>query len=202
MPLNDEELAEARAAEQAEAKQARVSGDPVVGDLVIRRRARDWIWVWVLSLLAPIVWQLGQPIVGGGIAAGVVIAFFVHRARRVARLKIGADGSLVLPGHAEIDWSTLTGLLLEYRYPWGAAAHEKAHDETLHVVFEQGDGTSIRLAQGALWRVRPTRARVGCRALDRWLKARARAAGMSIEGLPAKRGKGWIARRRAPAPGV
>lgn len=197
MGLDTEELAEARALQRAEAKARGKGPDPVVGELIVRRRARDVAPFLILLVLAPMISGLGQPIPAAALATVTVVAFFVHRRRRVARLAVGPDGSLALPGHAEIDWASLRSLQLEYRYPWMAAEHKKAHDETLHLVFERADGSTITLSRGALWRIRPTRAPVGYYALDRWLKARAREAGMTI-GRPAEGRKGWTARRGSP----
>lgn len=205
MGLDPEELAEARATVAREEEQRRTGGDPLVGELVVRRRARDVMPFLVLLVLAPIVAGLGQPIPAAALGLATIVGFVVHGARRVARLSIGPDGSLVLAGRATIDFATLKRLELRYRYPWAASERAKPHDETLDLVFELGDGSRITLARGPLWRIRPTRAPLGWHTLDKWLKTRARHSGMTIERLPSDRaraGRGFIARRPGPAPGV
>jgi hypothetical protein len=205
MALDPEELAEARAVVDHEQKQRRAGGDPLVGELVVRRRARDVMPFVVLLMLAPIVAGLGQPIPAAALGLATAIAFVLHGGRRVARLSIGADGSLALPGRAAIDFATLRSLELRYRYPWAASERARPHDETLDLVFELGDGSRITLARGPLWRLRPTRAPLGWHTLEAWLKTRARRSGMTIERHPSHRaraGRGFIARRPGPTPGV
>jgi hypothetical protein len=130
MALDPEELAEARAVVDHEQKQRRAGGDPLVGELVVRRRARDVMPFVVLLMLAPIVAGLGQPIPAAALGLATAIAFVLHGGRRVARLSIGADGSLALPGRAAIDFATLRSLELRYRYPWAASERARPHDET------------------------------------------------------------------------
>lgn len=192
MGLDADERADADERLARERSPSRSGGDLPAGDFVVLRRASEIMPFVVGLMLAPIFVGLEQIGAGAALAGAVIVAFFVHRARRVSRLRIGQGDSLSLPGHAEIDWASLRRIELRYRYPWGLARHDRVHDETLQLRFELGDGRSVRLARGPLFRRTPTREPVGYHRLERWLKRRSEAAGMRID----RDGKrGWIASR-------
>jgi hypothetical protein len=190
LALDPEERADADA--RLARSRSRPGTGALHGELVVLRRASEIMPFVVGLMLAPIFVGLQATIAGAALGGATVVAFVVHRARRVSRLRIGEDGSLSLPGHAEIDWASLRRIELRYRYPWGVARLDRVHEETLELRFELGDGRRIRLARGPLFRREPTREPVGHHRLEGWLRRRSEASGMRVD----RQGKrGWIASR-------
>lgn len=164
----------------------------LVGEFrVLRRPAAVLAVIWGL-VLAAIVLGLEQPVAAGGLAVMVVAVAIAADRRRVARLHIGHDGALSLPGALDhVDFATLAALDFAYRYPMGVSEFRKASYETVALRFQTAEGRVVTLARGPLWRVKPDRAPIAYARLERLLREQARQAGMTI----LARTDGWSARR-------
>lgn len=165
---------------------------PLVGEFVVLRGFREVVFLPLGLVLALIVIGLEQVVIGVGIAALVLVLFFVQGSRRVARIRIDRSGGFSLPGRLDpLDWSKLVQLDFAFRYPAASREITRAAMETVDLTFRLADGTVVTLARGPLWRTSPRREPIAYVHLERWLAERARAAGMTIE-----RGRGsWTARR-------
>jgi|GEM_PF-5372957 len=116
----------------------------------------------------------------------------VHPRRTACQPASHRAGALSFPGRlGPFDPSELVGVDFAYRYPPGAAEHQKAASETVDLRLHLSRNRRVRLARGPLWRVSPARAPVAYHQLERHLSAQARAAGLKIE----RSGSGWTARR-------
>lgn len=189
--LDPEELAEAQAYVEAEARAAAASG-PTAEEWLIRRRPLEVLIPIFALVLAGIVFVL-EPVVAAVIAGLVVVGVGIRETRRVGRIRISADQSISIPGRLEpVDWSTLKRVSFRIHYPFGVSEFGKDASETAQVELETGDGRLIRLAHGPLWRMTPTREQLNWVRLEQLLMLHARAAGMRFE----ERGKqDWSARR-------
>ncbi len=190
--LDPEELAEIGPVEL----QAEKARDRMVGDFRVLRRFRDVAFLpWGL-VVAAIVVGLGEPVVGIAAGAAVILLFVVRAVRRVARFTIDETGTFTVPSHLEpLDWSTLSTIDFAYRYPRFTSDRgiDRAAGVTMDLRLHLADGRRVKFARGALYRKRPTRSVVGIHNLERWLKARARAAGMKVERTS---NESWTAQRR------
>lgn len=164
----------------------------LVGEFrVLRRPAAVLAVFWGLALAA-IIMGLEQPVAAAGLAVMVIAVAITFDRRRVARLRIGHDGALSLPGALDhVDFATLAVLDFAYRYPRGVPEFRKASYETVALRFQTADGRVVTLARGSLWRVKPDRAPIAYARLERLLRDQARKAGMTI----LARTDGWTARR-------
>lgn len=164
----------------------------MAGEYRVLRGAADPILSFSALVIAAVVIGLGQPVAGGVIIVAALAWWFIGGALRVARLTIDASGVLGFPGRLDrFDPSELIGVDFAYRYPFGAAEHDKAASETVDLRLRLTRDRSVKLAHGPLWRVSPGREPVAYSRLERHLSAQARAAGLTIE----RHGSGWTARR-------
>lgn len=179
--LDPDEFAEARAHARAEAgEQVPRPGT----ELVIRRRSGEiMVPVVVLLVIAMPIAGLGQPLIGGGIAALVLLVVVIRSSRRIARIVIGSDGSISLPGRLAADqWSSLRRISFRLSYPWWSAKRDKAFLETAEVELETGDGRRLRLARGPLFQRSPSSCPRNWPWLGELLNKQARAAGLRVQG--------------------
>jgi len=168
------------------------AGHGMAGDYRVLRGAADPILTFSALVIAAAVIGLGQPAAGAALIVLALAVWFIRGARRVARLRIDASGALGFPGRLDrFDLSELVGVDFAYRYPWGAAEHDKAASETVDLRLRLSGDRSIKLAHGPLWRISPGRAPVAYSQLERRLSALAGEAGLTIE----RTGAGWTARR-------
>lgn len=188
MPLDPEEAAEAARAEAA--ARATGSGDPT-GELVVGRRIEEIMPFVVGFMIAPIIGGLHSPLTGVALGAAVLAGVVLHARARVSRIVLSPDGRVMLPGHGEIDWTSLRALSVRPRHPFAASARERPHGTTLEVVFVDASGARLELARGQVFRRAP-REPIPLDRLDAWLRGRAARAGMRVS--PDPRG-GWTAAR-------
>ena len=164
----------------------------MAGDYRVLRGPVAPILTFSALVIAGAVAGLGQPAAGALLAGLALALWFTSGARRVAHMRIEESGALAFPGRLErIEPDELVSVDFAYRYPRWIAEHDKAASETVDLTLRLSGDRSIRLAQGALWRVTPTRAPVAWSQLERRLLAEARSAGLAVE----PREGGWTARR-------
>lgn len=171
-----------------------LGGDNLSGDFLVRRRYGEVIYVPIGLALAACVIGLGQVALGVALGVGTVGLFAWLSSRRAARFSISRDGAFSLPGRLDaLDWSRVVRVDFGWSRPWGADSLDRAALGALEVSFGFADGSTLRLARGPLWRVRPTAEPVGFVTLGRWLADRATAAGLVVAPRP---GEGFTALRR------
>jgi hypothetical protein len=168
----------------------------LVGRFRIYRRGRDIMPFVIGVILMPILAGLGAREMA---AAGLVllVAVWVFRAWiRVAVFDIDEQGRLDLQRHGTVNWHEVEEVTFRYRHPWATVRRsiEREAGETAAVRIRVRDGRSLRLAQGQLFRVKPSREPIGLYRLSRFLKKQAGAAGLKVKNLPGGEGR-WRAAR-------
>jgi hypothetical protein len=173
--LDPEELAYARAHADID-RSAGLAPGGLTGELLIRRRPLEILVPAMALMLAAIVAAMGQPLVGGAVAAATVAALALHGRRRAARLVIAPDGTMSIPRRLEpIDWAALTGVRYRVRHPFGASTEgARAAQESASITFTTHDGRRLRLARGALWRLHPRPEPLSWAALERAMLSQAK----------------------------
>jgi hypothetical protein len=158
----------------------------LAGRFRVMRRGRDFLPFVFGLMLAPAIAGLGAPVLAAVGTALLVVAWVVRGRIRVAVFDIDAFGHIDLHRHGRIDWQAVQEVSFAYRYPWAtpAGSLERTAGETAVVRFRLRDGRSLRLAQGQLFQIRPTRQPVGLHRLARFLRTRAVGAGLKVEKLP------------------
>ena len=189
MLLDPEEAAEARAAEAAEAAAAIAAGEPAEKSIRIYRLLRYFPYI-LAAALAAIVWQLGSLLGALAIVAAAGL-FAVLRPKLVDTYRYD-DERLFLNDDAQpLDWDRVAAIRLRWWSPLAADYEYLLIVRQLDLRITLRDGSTIRFARGGHFHRRPHRpANAGH--FERFLKKRARAAGMVVE----KRGRWeWVAHR-------
>jgi hypothetical protein len=179
-----------------EAVEAQRRPPGLVGRFRIMRQMRNVMPFLIGVILMPIVSGLGQPVAAAAGLVLVVVGWLVHSRRRAAVFEIDQAGRMVFRNHGLVDWADVDQATFRYRYPW-ASVHgslDRAAGETAVIRIHRRGRRPLRLAQGQLFQIKPTRQPISYHRFGRFLREQATAAGMEVKPSPGKKGA-WSASR-------
>jgi len=172
---------------------------PLQGRFRIHRQARDTMPFLIGLALAPMFAGLGAPLAGLAIGVVAVVGFIVRSRRRVAVFEIDAAGRISFARRGPIDWAAVESVTYRIRHQLFEAKMRESHrgpsTGVLRVHFR--DRPYLKLAEGQLFQIAPTRRAVGLHLLSRTVKAEARSNGLVVKGRKGER-DAWEARRPEP----
>lgn len=169
----------------------------LMGRFRVTRLAREVMPFWIGLLLAPMLAGLGAPVPGALLLVAVVGGFFVHARRRASVFDIDALGRIEFRHHRPLDWPHIAEITFALQPPLGFSLGSRPAQAgtTMQLRFQRSDGSTLRVARGQVFQIRPTRRPIGYDQLSRHLRAAARRAGMVVETTDSTRAA-WRAARR------